>query len=318
MPARLVPALSQNMRRALRDGKLAEAASILVDLKDEAPLALETGALELELLVRSRRGEDAELLARRLVERFPGSGHVRYWCGRAAYLRRRYSEAEACFRESGRLAPHVMHELWLGKTLTQLQRFDDAEALLVRVVEQRPSARADPAWLHELRGDTARALAVVEAHLADHPDDARVQDQRARLRARSMEPGQLVAEVEELAELGEQVSESVLAEYIEGLLREGRGAEVRTVVHERAPALSARGARSLAWKTYKLQAYDLAFELFAAAFAAGVSDDKQLSAFESAARKSGRVADLIAIYEQAAPQRPPLYGRIRKLKASVR
>jgi tetratricopeptide (TPR) repeat protein len=317
MPARPVAALQQNMRRALRDGELVEAAAILVHLKDEAPLALETGALELELLVRSRRGEEAALLARRLLERFPGSAHVRFWSGRAAYVCKRYAEAEACFRESGRLAPHVTHDLWLGKTLTQLQRFDEAEAILLRVVEQRPSARADLAWLYELRGDTARALTVTEAYLADHPDDARVQDQRARLRARTMDRGQLVAEVEELAGLGEQVSESVLAEYIEGLLREGRGAEVRIVVHERAPSLTARGARSLAWKTYKLQAYDIAFELFAAAFAAGVSDDKQLSAFESAARKSGRVADLIALYEQAAPQRPPLYGRIRKLKAIV-
>jgi hypothetical protein len=90
------------------------------------------------------------------------------------------------------------------------------------------------------------------------------------------------------------------------------------VVRARAPTLSARGARSLAWKTYKLQAYDIAFELFAAVFADGVSDDKQLSAFEAAAKKSGRVGDLIALYEQAAPQRPSLHGRIRKLKLLVR
>jgi tetratricopeptide (TPR) repeat protein len=314
MPDSSPAALVHNLRRALRAGDLAEASAILAHLKHEAPLALETGALELELLVRSRRDTEAEQLARRLVSRFPSSAHIRYWCGRAAYARKRYAEAEACFRESGRLAPHVMHDHWLGKALTQLQRFDEAEAVLLRVVAHRPSARADLAWLYELRGDTARALAAAEAYLADHRDDARVLEQRDRLRARGMAHGQLAAEVESLAELGEQVSEPVLAEYIEGLLREGRGADARAVVRDRAPTLSARGARSLAWKTYKLQAYDVAFELFAAVFVAEGADDKQLSAFESAAKKSGRVTDLIALYEQAAPQRPSLYGRIRKLK----
>jgi len=317
MPDLSTAALVQNLRRALREGDLAEASAILAHLQREAPLALETGALELELLVRSRRGEEAGRLSRALVERFPGSAHVRFWSGRAAYVRKRYAEAEACFRESGKLAPHVYHDLWLGKALTQLQRFDEAEAVLLRVVEQRPAARAELAWLHELRGDTARALAVTEAYLADHPDDARALEQRDRLRARGMERGQLAAEVEALAELGEQVSEPVLAEYIEGLLREGRGAEARALVKERAPTLSARGALSLAWKTYKVQAYDLAFELFAAVTAGGVFDDKLLSAFEASAKKSGRVTDLIALYEQAAPQRPALHGRIRKLKSFV-
>jgi hypothetical protein len=127
-----------------------------------------------------------------------------------------------------------------------------------------------------------------------------------------MEHGQLAAEVEALTELGEQVSEPMLVEYVEALLRDGRGVDARALVRARMPALSVRGARSLAWKTYKLQAYDIAFELFAAAFAG--CDDKQLSALEAAAKKSGRVADLIALHETAAPQRRSLYGRIRKLK----
>lgn len=312
MPAPHISALVHNLRRALRGGDLAEASKVLAHLKQEAPLALEAGALELELLVRSKHLDDADRLARQLVERFPSSAHVRHWSGRAAYARKRYADAEACFRESGKLAPHVMHDHWLGKTLTQMRRFDDAEAVLLRVVEQRSWARADLAWLHELRGDTTRALAEAEAHLAAHGDDARVRDQRERLRARAMERGQLAAEVEALAELGEQVPDPVLAEYVEALLRDGRGAEVRTLVRARMPALSTRDARSLAWKTYKLQAYDVAFELFAAAFAG--CDDKQLSAIEAAAKKSGRVADLIALYEGAAPQRRSLYGRIRKLK----
>lgn len=313
MPAPPIAPLVRNLRRALRDGDLVEAANVLAHLKHEAPLALEAGALELELLVRSKDLDGADRLAIQLGKRFPSSAHVRHWSGRAAYARKRYADAEAYFRESGKLAPHVMHDHWLGKTLTQMRRFDEAEAVLLRVVEQRPSARADLAWLYELRGDAARALAEAEAYLATHGDDARVREQRDRLRARAMEHGQLAAEVEALTELGEQVSEPVLAEYVEALLREGRGADVRALVHARLSGLSLRGARSLAWKAYKLQAYDVAFELFAAAFAG--CDDKQLSAFEAAAKRSGRVADLIALYEGAAPQRRSLYGRIRKLKA---
>jgi len=312
MPSPPVAALTHNLRRALRDGDLAEASRVLAHLKHEAPLALESGALELELLVRTRQLDDADQLARQLVDRFPGSAHVRHWTGRAAYARKRYADAEACFREGGKLAPHVIHDHWLGKTLTQMRRFDDAEAVLLRVVEQRSWARADLAWLYEIQGDTARALAEAEAHLAAHGDDGRVREQRDRLRARALEHGELAAEVEALVELGEPVSEPVLAEYVEALLRDGRGADVRALVRTRLPALSMRGARSLAWKTYKLQAYDVAFELFAAAFAG--CDDKQLSALEAAAKKSGRVTDLIALYEAAAPERRALYGRIRKLK----
>src|SRR4051794_10851589 len=47
-------ALVHNLRRALRDGDLAEAANVLAHLQHEAPLALETGALELELRVRGK------------------------------------------------------------------------------------------------------------------------------------------------------------------------------------------------------------------------------------------------------------------------
>lgn len=305
-------ALLHNLRRALRDGDLAEASRVLGHLKHDAPLALEVGALELEWLVRSERLDEADRLARQLAGRFPGSPHVRHWTGRAAYKRKRYADAEACFRESARLAPHAMHDHWLGKTLTQLHRYDDAEAMLLRVIEHRPRARADLAWLYELRGDTARALAEAEAYLAAHGDDARVREQRDRLRARAMDGSQLAAEVEALAELGEEVSEPVLAEYVEALLRDGRGAEVRALARARGPALSLRGARSLAWKTYKLQAYDVAFELFSSAFEG--CDDKQLSALEAAAKKSGRIADLIALYEAAAPRRRSLYGRLRKLR----
>src|SRR5262245_19149350 len=110
MPALPIAALVDNLRRALRDGDLAEAASVLAHLKQEAPLALETGALELELLVRSKQLDEADRLARTLVVRFPGSAHVRHWSGRAAYARKRYVDAEVCFRESGKLAPHVMHD----------------------------------------------------------------------------------------------------------------------------------------------------------------------------------------------------------------
>lgn len=55
-----------------------------------------------------------------------------------------------------------------------------------------------------------------------------------------MEHGDLAAEVEALAELGEQVSEPVLAEYVEALLRDGRGAEVRALVRARMPSRSCR------------------------------------------------------------------------------
>jgi hypothetical protein len=194
-----------------------------------------------------------------------------------------------------------------------MRRFDEAEALLLRVAGARPWARADLAWLHELRGDRARSLELVEAHLRDQPDDARVRAQRDRLRARGLSPEQLAGEVEALAALGEQVPDHLFAEYVEGLLREGRGADARAQLLARAPALATAAARTLAWKTYKLQAYDVAFELFAAALDDSVDDDKHLAALEASARRAGRVPELVELYRRAAPRRPSLHGRIRRL-----
>jgi len=248
------------------------------------------------------------------VETFPGSARVLHWAGRAAYRAKRYDIASARFAESARLSPHWHNDLWRGKALTQDGRFDEAEALLLPLIAGHPHCRKEVAWLFERRKEHARALEHAEAHLASFPNDALVQEQVKRLRARELEPGELAEEVEALAAVGEEVEEGLLPQYVEDLLAAGRTADARRVVEARAPGLRPGTRLSVGWKAYFGQAYDLAFELFLESLPAQAENPKFLNSLQKAARLAGRLETLLAAYEEVAEQAPRLYGRIKKLE----
>ena len=142
----LVVALRENMRRALSGGSLKDAEDILIRLKSEDPLSQETRGLELELLLDSNRLIEASALAGQLSRLFPQSGRIAFLAGKVAYRLRNYKESELHFRESNRIYPHWRNQHWLGKTLTQLGRFDQAEALLLEVCGRTDAALLDLAW----------------------------------------------------------------------------------------------------------------------------------------------------------------------------
>jgi tetratricopeptide (TPR) repeat protein len=310
--ADLIRVLARNFQRALARGDEAEAEAVLGEMESRAPLAVETRGCRLELLVRMRRDHEAEQVCGLLLGQFPHSARIQYLAGTLRYKRREYAQAERHFAESEQLASSAFTRRWLGRTLTQLGRFDEADAVLGRLSEQGHDVLLDRAWLCERRSDFQRALELVEAHLAHHPGDRFAERQRERLRARRLTPEEVIEEMDALIALGESVPDAVLPDYVRALLEAGRKDDVRRLLEtlEVSPAL----AGSLAWACHQTFAYDLAFDLFALGLPANTSYNKYLVAFEKTAERSGRTDDLARIYEQHSERDRRFFGRMKRLR----
>ena len=314
MSRQYLDVLRRNLIDALRRNDRTAAGQLLSRLREEDPLSAQTRCLELEVLIHDRRADDAARLAAQLVELFPSSARILHFAGRAAYRTRDYAEAERRLRESGRLAPRRQTDHWLGKTLTQKGDFDEAEALLLRTLPDNPWVGLDLAWLYERKGDLTRALRYVEAFLEQSPDNEFAGERRLRLRAQTMEASELRDEVETLRELGEEVPDALIPEYVDRLLRTGDGKRAREVALEAAPRVAVGIVADMAWKAYKLQAHDLAAELFLRALPANLRRLNFLNSLEAAAVRCGRVDDVVEAYRRHAPQMPNLYGRAKELE----
>lgn len=313
-----IEVLRRNLSKALRERRLAAAGDLLEQLRSEDPFAVETRGLELQLLIRSGRHSEAEALSRELVELFPASARIWKLAGEASYRRKDYRAAEERLRESDRLHPHWSTRRLLGQALTQMGRFDDAEAILAPLAAERDPCHRDLAWLYERKGDDERALAAVEAHLERYPDDPLALDQRLRLRARRLSAEELLEEASSLEALGEEVSPEILGELVGALLRAGRPREAHSLVERFLPRLEPRACARIGWVCRKLEAHDLAFGLFGRAFPHERGNVKFLNAFELVAKRSGRLDELIHLYEEHAPQSKNLYGRMKRLARTSR
>ena len=308
--------LERNLRRALREGRLEEAEGLLARLRREAPLDLRTRGLELEYLLAAGRLDEANGLAAQLVELFPASARIFYLAGRTAYARREYQRALELFREAGRLAPHWRVRHWIGKTLTQLGRLDEAEPVLREVLAEHPHTAPSLAWLHERRGEVAEAIRLLEGHCARRPEDRFARTQLERLRARVLGPERLQEEVEALLALGEEIPPELLAEHVEGLLRTGQGPRVRELLAA-AGALEPRTALRIGWICHHHGMPDLAYALLVEQLPSQLANPKLLAALEKDARLAGRTEELIARYRELAPRRPQLWSRIRRLASRI-
>ncbi len=314
----LIRVLRTNLRQCLRLRQTVEARDLLRQLEDEDPLSVETRGMELELLMAEQRWQEAEGLALQLTRLYPSSARIHSLAARIHYRRKSYARAAEHFTEAERLHPHWRSRWWLGKTHTQRGDFDAAEALLVDVVREHPEAGIDVAWLYERRGEPEQALRQVEAYLTFRPDDPLARAQQLRLRATAAAPEDLVDEVETLQELGEEVAPEMLPAYIRRLIETGRGAEARRFVGQRLPQWAPRVAGRVAWECHRLQAYDLAFNLFVAGLPAHHRDFKYLSALESAARHCQRSAEVVAAYRSLVGSNPNLHGRIKVIERKGR
>ncbi len=306
--------LREGVKRALRARSWSDAESALARLKQVEPLSAETRGLELELWLRTGRKRDAAAMADQLAEQFPASPRIQYLAGWAASVAKQWAVAADRFRESDRLHPDPRTRRWLGRALTNLEEWDEAQRTLEPIVDSIPACHMDLAWLWERRGDPDRALRHVEAYRVVDPDHPMARAQRLRLRAATLDPAALVDEVEGLLALDEEVPDDILPAYVRGLLVTARGERARDFVTARAALLPAATATAIGWNCYRHAAYDLAYALFAAAFAANMHNIKFLSAIETAAHRIGKVTELIQLFELHAADHKPLYGRARTLR----
>ena len=233
--------------------------------------------------------------------------------GKLKYRQRRYDQAAGCFRESYRLHASWWSQLWLGKSLTQKGDFPEAERVLTSLVPNHPTVRKDLSWLYERQGHRDLALREVQTYLREFPEDAYAMKQQQRLLSQALEPDEVVSEVQLLHELGEQIDENLVPEYIQGLLRTGKADEARRAMEDLAGEVSPSVAVRTAWNCYRLQAYDLAFQLFHRTLSQNLQNAKFLSAYEMSARRVNAVQDVVDAYRQHTAQEPRMYGRIRRL-----
>lgn len=309
----IVEVLRRNLRQALHVGALEEAGEILLRLKREDPLSRETRGLELELLLRAQRLPEAQALAQQLSQLFPDSGRIRLLAGQVAYRQKRYSEALAHFRESQRIYPHWQTQHWVGKTLTQMGEFDEAESLLLAARQHSVQALLDLGWLYERRTDWQAAVETYEAFLVSHPGHRFAAERLSRLKAKLLEPEALIEEVQTLAQFGEPMPEVLFEEYVEKLFATGQGSAAREAVLGRMASLDSRQGTRLAWICHHAQAYDLACYLFLAHLETNLNSFKYLAALESSAARCNRLPDVFEAYRRLASRERKLHGRIRNL-----
>lgn len=310
---KLIKVLRSNLRASLRQGNLSQAADIIARLKEEDPLALQTRGLELEYLIVIGQWEQARGLASQLLDLHPDSARIHYLAARLHYHGRRYSRALQDFRESERLHPHWLTRRWLGKTQTQLGQYEHAEALLLGVLPEHPQANLDLAWLYERREQPQQALKYVQDYLNFRPDDEFAQAQRRRLCSVTLGAEELVTEVDTLVELDEEIPVEMLSVYVQRLLETGQGAEARRFITRHGADWDPKEAAAVAWNCHRLQAYDLALQLFLSGLPVNTGNYKYLSALESAAVHCMRVDEVLDAYERLAPQDKRLYGRMKSL-----
>jgi tetratricopeptide (TPR) repeat protein len=309
----IVAALRENMWRALSEGRLKDAEEILTRLKQEDPLSQETRGFELELSLNSNRIAEANTLARQLCRLFPQSGRIAFLAGKVAYRLKDYKAAESHFRESHSIYPHWRTQYWLGKTLTQSGRLEEAESLLLEARERTTNVLLELAWLYERRNDLQAALKAYDEFLAVHPGHSFALEQRLRIKARMLEPETLIEEVGTLADLGEDVPAALFPEYVQKLFETGRTLEARQQITAKMGTLDAKTGSRVAWICYRAKAYDLACTLFLAHLRANLSYYKYLNALESAAERCGRIPQVLEAYRAYAAETPSLHGRSKSL-----
>lgn len=306
------------MREALAQNRLCDAGDILAILKKEDPLSRETRGYELEFYISSNRLVEADALAKQLCSLFPESSRIHFLAGKLAYRQKRYEEAETCFRESQRIYPGPQTQYWLGRTLTQTGRFDEAESLLLAAREHNPRAVLDLAWLYERKNDLEAALQACDEFLEAHPGNTFAAAQRVRIRARMLEPEALIEEVSTLADLGERVPASLFPEFVRKLFESGQTPRAREEIASRMESMDAKLGVQVAWVCYKAQAYDVACTLFLAHLPANLDNRKYLVAMEAAAAKCNRISQVLEAYRPYLAQARHLYGRCRSLARRFR
>jgi len=314
---RLFKSLFASTRKALSDKNIEEAERLTSRLLETYPGEAASHGFRLELLLSKRQLQEAERLAKRLIIQFPSSAGIWFNAGSAAFRLKRYPEARRRFEESEKLFSSVKAQKWLAKCLVNMGCFDDAEAMLQRLVDADPYCGADFAWLYERKGDIARARKAARDHLSRFPNDRLVRDQVARLDAVELDPKEVIAQVALLVDFGEAVPDALVSQYVAALAAVGDSDGVRRFIAEEKAHLGRAAVVNLAWTCHRLQLHDMAYDLFVLVWEQHLLNFKLLNTLDYSARCTGRALELAALYEAVAPRQPELWGRIKKLKAAA-
>ena len=314
MTDRLFNTLVHAAKQALQHRDLEEAERLVGKLLASYPTQAASHGLELERLLASGQMDEAGKLAEHLVARFPSSAGILFQAGMAASRQKKHDRALAHFEESEKLYSSRKTRRWIGKTLTNLGRFDDAESLLINLHAEDPYCGIDLAWLYERKGDATRAMTYVEKHLDRYPNDRRALSQRIRLRGDEIDTDDLLEQMDALEALGEPIPEELISKYVSALVADGQSDHARQFARDQANRMSQQTLVSLAWACHRLQMHDIAFELFVLVLENRLDDFKLLNTLEFSAKRAGRVEELAAVYETLGPKQPKLYGRAKRLK----
>ncbi|MFV2055465.1 MAG: tetratricopeptide repeat protein [Thiohalomonadales bacterium] len=314
----LLNALKHNIKQWILQKDWSATQDGLAQLKQLAPLAVETRGLELEYLLMVERRAEAKDLAKQLLHLFPGSSRIQYLGGLLAYREKDYKAALLAFEESHRLYPHWRTERYIGKTCTQSGNFELAETRLVHLSEKYPVCLLDLAWLYERKQQFSRAQESVQQYLKCHPDDNYASQQLQRLQAHVLTPEQIKEEVETLTDFGEPIPIGLLAEYIRSLLGAGSGNILREWLQPRIEEIEAKDCVHLAWICYEFHSYDLAYSLFLKDFARQYNNVKYRAVLELSADRSGQIEDLLTVYERYSETDKRFYGRVLKLRKKIK
>ena len=194
---------------------------------------------------------------------------------------------------------------------------DEALSILEPLADDHGAALSDLAWLYERKREWQRAIDCYQRILERIPDMAFAKEQIVRLKAHTLDPEELVEEVDTLVELGEPIPDNLLPTYLATLFQMGRANQARHLIEGLVNDLAPTTALRIAWDCYRTQVYDLAFDLFAKCAPREIGNFKFLNAWERAADMTQRIPQLIAEYEKFAPQEKSLFGRIKKLKRGM-
>ena len=311
---KLLKSMVASAKRALANKDNDAAEAVVSRLLDRFPQAAASHGLQLELLLSRGQTDEAARLSERLITQFPSSPGVLFQAGMAAFHSKRYGPARRRFEESEKLFSAAKTRRWLAKTLINMGRFDDAEGLLLNLVDEAPQCRSDLAWLYERKGDMTRARQEASRHLERYPDDQKTRTQMLRLDADTLEESEVIDQVELLDALGEAIPDSLVPRYVRALVAVGRGDDARRFIDETRPNMNRRVIVDVAWTCHRLQLHDVAYELFVLVLEHHLRYYKLLNTLDFSAKRSGRVAELTEIYERLAPNHPEFYGRIKRLQ----
>ncbi len=306
--------LQRNIVKWIRQGDWSAAEEGITELKKSDPLSLDTRGLELDYLIAVDRHEDAESLARQLINLFPASSRIHLLAGKLAYKQKNYVSALPFFEESYRLYPNRYTERYIGKTLTQAGDFSRAEPILVRLASSQAIVLKDLAWLYERKNQFSKAQEAIRRYLKYNPRDEYAKSKLQQLQAHALPADQVIDEVQTLTDFDEEIPVGLLTEYTKVMLEKGRGGELRSWMQPQIPDMKNKDALQAGWVCHKLKAYDLAFELLIKDFASQYVNIKYRGAIELSAQNCGQLERLIELYEQYAERDHKFYGRATRLR----